>query len=280
MEALLIHPASDTSMQTKWGKMFMVSLVLHLIVFSSLLFVPENIGPRKIRDTVYEVKLVDLPRAKRSTVKTKASTRTKTVKRLAPAKTASTKELSRLKSKAKPVVVAKRTTKAKPVVIAKRTAKAETKKLAPPQDSTNKHIDQALEKIKKKVEEGKNDSDSPVVSRLDLPDEKSGQTSLSGRAENGITIHLYRMEIYDLIKSHWSLPALDDENLAAVIELTVKSNGTIIKTRMTQSSGNERFDRSVLKAIKLSDPLPPFPEGYRKTHEEIEINFNLSELEN
>ena len=81
MEALLIHPASDTLMQAKWGKMFMVSLVLHLIVFSSLLFVPENIGPRKIRDTVYEVKLVDLPRAKRSTVKTKA--RTRTVKRLA-----------------------------------------------------------------------------------------------------------------------------------------------------------------------------------------------------
>lgn len=268
MEALLIHPASDTSMQTKWGKMFMVSLVLHLIVFSSLLFVPDNIGPRQIRDTVYEVKLVDLPRAKRSTVKTKARPRTKTVKRLAPAKTASTKELSRLKSKAKPVVMAKRT------------AKAETKKLAPPQDPTNKHIDQALEKIKKKVEEGKNDSDSPVVSRLELPDERSGQASLSGRGENGITIHLYRMEIYDLIKSHWSLPALDDENLAAVIELTVRSNGTIIKTRMTQSSGNERFDRSVLKAIKLSDPLPPFPEGYRKTHEEIEINFNLSELEN
>ncbi len=266
MEALLIHPASDTLMQAKWGKMFMVSLVLHLIVFSTLLFIPENIGGRKIRDTVYEVNLVDLPRAKRSTVKTKA--RTKTVKRLAPAKTASTKELSRLKSKAKPIVVAKRT------------AKAETKKLAPPQDSTSKHIDQALEKIKKKVEEGKNNSDSPVVSRLELPDERSGQASLAGGAENGITIHLYRMEIYDLIKSHWSLPALDDENLAAVIELSVKSNGTIIKTRMTQSSGNERFDRSVLKAIKLSDPLPPFPEGYRKTHEEIEINFNLSELEN
>ena len=270
MEALLIHPASDTLMQAKWGKMFMVSLVLHLIVFSTILFIPENIGTRKIRATVYEVNLVDLPKAKGSTVKTKARARagTKTVKRLAPAKSASTKELSRLKSKAKPVV------------IAKRTAKAETRKLAPPEDLTKKHIDQALEKIKKKVEEGEKDSDDPAVSRLELPDEGSVQSPLSGSAENGITIHLYRMEIYDLIKSHWSFPALDDENLAAVIELTVKNNGAILKTRMTQSSGNERFDRSVLKAIKRSDPLPPFPEGYRKTHEEIEINFNLSELEN
>ena len=137
-----------------------------------------------------------------------------------------------------------------------------------------------MEKIKKKVEEGEKDSDDQAVSRLELPNEGSGQASLSDRAENGITIHLYRMEIYDLIKSNWSLPALDDESLAAVIELTVKNNGTILKTRMTQRSGNERFDQSVLKAIKRSDPLPPFPEGYRKTHEEIEINFNLSDLEN
>jgi colicin import membrane protein len=266
MEALMIHPASDTAMQAKWGKMFMVSLALHLIVCSTLLFIPENIGPRKIQGPIYEVKLVELPRAKGSTVKTKA--RAKTVKRLAPTKTASTKELTRLKSKAKPVI------------IAKRTKKVETKKLAPPEDSAKNHIDQALEKIKKKVEAGQTDSDAPSVSRLKLPAEGSGQGTVSGRAEDGITIHLYRMEIYDLIKSNWSLPALDDKNLAAVILLTVQNTGDILKTRMAQSSGNERFDQSVLKAIKRSNPLPPFPEGYRKTREEIEINFNLSELEN
>lgn len=266
METLLFHPASDTLMEAKWGKMFMVSLVLHLLVFSTILFIPENIKTRKIQGTVYEVKLVEMPRVKRPPVKTKA--RPKTVKRLAPAKTAPSKELTRLKSTAKTVV------------IAKRTAKAKTKKLAPPEDSTKKHIDQALEKIKKKVEAGDKNSDAPALAKVPLPDELPGQASSSGRAENGITIHLYRMEIYDLIKSNWSFPALDDKNLAATIELTVKNNGTILKIQMTQSSGYERFDQSVLKAIKLSDPLPPFPEGYRKTHEEIEINFNLSELEN
>jgi len=278
MEALLIHPASDTLMQAKWGKMFMVSLVLHLIVFSSILFIPENIGTRKIQGTVYEVNLVDLPKAKRSTVKVKA--KAKTVKRLAPAKTVSTKELTRLENKAKPIVIAKQTAKAKPVAIAKRTAKAETPKLAPPEDSTEKHIDQALAKIKNKVEEGTKDASDPTVSRQELPDEGSGQASLSGRAENGIAISLYQMEIYELIKSNWSFPPLDDENPVAVIELTVKNNGAILKTRIIQRSGNERFDESVLMAIKRSDPLPPFPEGYRKTHEDIEINFNLSELKN
>ena len=268
MEALLFHPASDTLMDAKWGKMFMVSLVLHLVVFSTLLFIPEKIKTRKIHGTVYEVKLVEMPKAKRSVVKTKKRASAKTVKRLAPAKTVSTKELTRLKSKAKPVVVAKRT------------AKPKTKKLSPPEDPAKKHIDQALEKIKKKVEAGNKDSDAPTVAKAPPPDESAGQTSSSGRGEDGITIHLYRMEIYDLIKSNWSFPAYDDKNLAATIELTVRNNGTILKIQMTHSSGHERFDQSVLKAITRSDPLPPFPEGYRKTHEEIEINFNLSELEN
>ena len=39
------------------------------------------------------------------------------------------------------------------------------------------------------------------------------------------------------------------------------------------------FDESVMRAIERSDPLPPFPEGFLKSFEEIEINFNLRELE-
>jgi len=265
MEAILANPASDTSMDIKWGKMFLVSLALHLAIFSMILFVPEPSTSKKIRGIVYEVNLVDMPRGKRATVKSRP--KAKPGKRLTPpAKSSSSKRLSRSKSKAKPVVISKRTVKTK------------ARKLTPPVDPTKKHIDQALEKIKKKVEEGKEGATEPAVSRLEAPAIESGRGQVSGRTD-GITIHLYKLEIYERIKSNWSYPAQDDKSLAAIIELTVKNVGTILKTRMTQSSGNARFDQSVLKAIKLSDPLPPFPEGYRKTHEEIEINFNLSELE-
>ncbi len=265
MEAILTHPASDTSMEIKWGKMFIVSLVLHLVIFFMILFVPEPSPTKKIRGIVYEVNLVDMPKGKRTTVKTRS--KATPGKRLSsPAKSSSSKRLSRSKSKAKPVVISKRTVKTK------------ARKLKLPEETSKIHVDQALEKIKRKVEEGKENTKEQAVSRLEAPAIESGRGQLSGRTD-GITIHLYKIEIYETIKSNWSYPAQDDKSLAAIVELTVKNIGTILKTRMTQSSGNARFDKSVLKAIKLSDPLPPFPEGYRKTHEEIEINFNLSELE-
>ncbi len=265
MEAILTNPASDMSMEIKWGKMFLVSLALHLVIFAMILFVPEPSATKKIRGIVYEVNLVDMPRGKRSTVLSRP--KAKSGKRLSsPAKSSSSKRLSRSKSKAKPVVISKRTVKTK------------ARRLKLPEDTSKIHVDQALEKIKKKVENGMDNGTEQAVSRLEAPVIASGGGQSSGRTE-GITIHLYKLDVYETIKRNWSYPAQDDKGLAAIVELTVKNSGIILKTRMTQSSGNERFDKSVLKAIKLSDPLPVFPEGYRKTHEEIEINFNLSELE-
>jgi colicin import membrane protein len=52
-----------------------------------------------------------------------------------------------------------------------------------------------------------------------------------------------------------------------------------LKSRFKTRSSFPLFDQSVLRAVERSDPLPPFPEGYMKTSEEIEINFNLKELE-
>ncbi len=245
--------------------MFIVSLVLHLVVFSMILFVPERSATKKIRGIIYEVNLVDMPKGKRTTVKSSPKAKVRK-RRSSPAKTSSSKRVSRSKSKAKSVVIAKRAVKTK------------AKKLKLPVDSSKKHIDQALEKIKKKVEEGKQNTKEQAVSKLEAPATASGRGRSSGRTD-GITIHLYTIDVYETIKNNWSYPAQDDKSLAAIVELTVQNNGSILKTRMTQNSGNARFDQSVLKAIKLSDPLPPFPEGYRKTYEEIEINFNLSELE-
>jgi len=49
--------------------------------------------------------------------------------------------------------------------------------------------------------------------------------------------------------------------------------------RFEKRSADVLFDESVSNAIDRSKLLPPFPEGYRITHEELEINFNLKDLE-
>ncbi|MBW1851442.1 MAG: TonB C-terminal domain-containing protein [Deltaproteobacteria bacterium] len=271
MEALLTHPASDKSMEQKWSKMFLLSLVLHLAVFAMILFVPEPMPTRKIRDTVYEVNLVEMPEGRRQSFKSR--TKAKTGKALsAPARAPFTKRLSKPKKKEKPVVIAKRTIKAK------------TQQIKPPEDSSSKRIDKALAKIEKTVKEEKKDTIDRAIPKLEARVKGSeGKQTAGVRAENGITIHLYRMEVEERIKSNWSYPVAltglkEEKNLETIVLLKVKNNGTILSFEFKTRSGNTIFDQSALKAVKRSDPLPPFPEGYRKTDDEIEINFNLSEL--
>jgi TonB family protein len=43
------------------------------------------------------------------------------------------------------------------------------------------------------------------------------------------------------------------------VEITVARDGQILSSRITGPSGNAALDRSVLEAIRLSNPLPAFP---------------------
>ena len=92
------------------------------------------------------------------------------------------------------------------------------------------------------------------------------------------------MEVEERIKDNWSYAVglagpQKQKDLEAVIVLKARSNGTIIKSWFKKRSSNAMFDQSVLRAVERSDPLPPFPEGYRKTTDEMEITFNLKDLE-
>jgi colicin import membrane protein len=92
------------------------------------------------------------------------------------------------------------------------------------------------------------------------------------------------MEVENRIKDNWSYPVAllspgSNKDLEAIVVVRVRNNGTILKSWFKSQSSNIMFNQSVLKAIERSDPLPQFPEGYRKTYDEIEINFNLRDLE-
>ncbi len=272
MEASLVHLGSDKFMDQKWSKMVILSLILHLAVFSTILFVPEPMGTRKIRDIVYEVDLVEMPKAKRSSIR--SSDRAKKGKGLtAPAKASPTKRIGRPKKKEKPVVIAKRTLKVK------------AKKVKPSEDASAKLLDQALARIEKKIKKDKDTVDQTVPKLESRATATTGAGSIGRRSSGGIIMEIYKQDIEDWIFSNWSYTVAllgpdSMRDLSTVVELKVEKNGTILRTVVTRSSGNGGFDQSVLKAIKRSDPLPPFPEGYRKTHEEIEINFNLNDLKN
>ena len=273
---------SNSDMEMKWRPMLLLSVIFHVGIFSATLFVPAAMpGAGRFQGIVYEVDLVDLP-AKGG----KAS------KSPAPVNSQAGKTVLKEAAMAKRVTTPEK--KEKPVVIAKRTVKETKPPTKEPTVSATKMIDEAISKIEKRVQSKTNESDhvDEAISRLEskidagegqsdsgVQDERPGNPM--GSAGTGITLRIYQMEVESWIKSHWAYPVAIErsKSLEAVVIVMVKSDGSITKTLFKKRSSDNIFDQSVSKAIERSDPLPPFPEGYLKSHEEIEITFNLKELE-
>lgn len=264
---------SDASKEFRWNPMLALSLLFHLFAFSMLIFVPGSIPTTRPFDgIVYQVDLVEMPggggKAEEKAVETPDKGKARTV----------VKE----DMKARRIPSPRKETK--PLVIAKRTVQKETSRVKKPKTSPTKLIDRAISRIERKVksEEKSGTHVDRAISRLQKDLEGApGPGSGRGGAASGIPIRIYQMELENWIKGNWAYPVAMEtrKDLEAVVLLTVRTDGTVIRTRFLKRSSNDVFDQSVLKAIERSDPLPPFPEGYRKNYEEFEINFNLRDLE-
>lgn len=272
--------------RTKWRRPLIFSFVFHLTVFSLFLFVPESMPIRRINGpTVYEVDLVQMPSKPAKKVKNAAvATTGKRIPR--STKTSNSRRISQPEKKEKPVIIGKR------VVERKTKKKKPVKKAEKPKVDASKLIDQAISKIErkvkaeKKVKAKKKDHLSTALSKIQSQVAKTGDENSAGdRSETGMAIRFYQMEVAERIKQNWSYPVAisnpeEFQGIEAIVVVTVRENGVIVRSSVKKRSSNTLFDASVLKAIERSDPLPPFPDGYRKSSDDIEIRFNLSEMEN
>ena len=258
-------------MEMKWSRMVVLYVLFHVAIFSVVLFVPEAMPTRRFEGVVYSVNLVEMPagvdlKLKGTGSKTRAKKKgTKVVNKGSPAK--------RIKREKK---------KKKPVVIAKRTVKAKTPAIKKPKVSSSELIDRAVSKIEKKVKtEDKTHVDRAISKLENEVSTPPGPGPKEGKPVGGIPIQFYQMEVEERIKGNWSYPVAlkSGKDLEAVVVVMVRRDGTILKSEMKKGSSDPIFDESVLRAVKRSDPLPPFPEGYRKSYDEIEIKFNLEDLE-
>lgn len=273
-----------------WGKMLFLSLFLHLVLFCLILFVPEPGQTRRMPEVVYEVNLVSLPPARVPEPKISSKARPRAAQKAAKVLQAPpARPIRPAVPQAKPIVVAKRTIKSK---------KAATPKPPPP----TKRLEKALARIEEKVKvERKPPPPTPAPKPKKTPAQDSGHLdqalaqlekkwaaapagSLGGAAPpSSMLERLYQISVEEWIKNNWTFPvALDNtsqKDLEAVVVVEVESSGRILKSSFKRKSGHPVFNESVMRAIERSNPLPAFPEGYPKSREEIEINFNLRDLE-
>lgn len=123
----------------------------------------------------------------------------------------------------------------------------------------------ALE-AKKKVE--KMASLRKMVDIGKISNQKSEGAKTSASKAQGHAGGDYYSMVVSRIKEQWIYPESIDKDLLAVVIIRIAKDGNITIDKIEKSSGNPLFDRSVLRAINRSSPLPRPPE-------EIEIGVRF-----
>jgi colicin import membrane protein len=265
---------SENTAEIKWRPMVILSVFFHLALFSTLFLVPESFSTKmSLGSGVYEVDLVEMPGGGPGQTHTRAIPKGES-KATIPKETKAKRVEEKIRREEKPLIIAKKTAE-KEVLSAKK-----------PEVSPSELIDKAISKIENKVK-----SDEYLDQALSRVEQKVSEQQSSGgpgpedagKATAGITgtaMQIYLAEVETLIKGNWAYPASMErrKDLEAIVVLTVKSDGSITQKRFEKRSSSPLFDDTVMKAIERSNPLPPFPEGYNRSDDEFEINFNLKDV--
>jgi colicin import membrane protein len=93
-------------------------------------------------------------------------------------------------------------------------------------------------------------------------------------------IAMYAQRIISIIEDAWMKPRNIPENLVANLRLKIRPSGRIIGVDLIKSSGNIRFDNSVLQAVRRVEVFNFFnsiPKTlFEKEFQVISISFNPS----
>ena len=144
----------------------------------------------------------------------------------------------------------------------------------------------ALEEIQKKV--AKRETPSPTLSPpppLPTPPQPSLPSSTPPPSPAPPPIYPSLLEaklneyyslLWAKIKESWTIPeSLLKErlDLETIIVVIIDQNGKILKTWFEKRSGNALYDQMAMRAIKKSEPFPPFPKEWKESTLEVGIRF-------
>jgi TonB family protein len=145
-----------------------------------------------------------------------------------------------------------------------------------------KHLQEAIEEIRKKVEldkieknvarREKTEERAPVVSP---PVPMISSTKTSPTMESKLET-LYGDLVKLKIKEAWTIPEnllKEMVDLETIIVIIIDKDGRVQKSWFEKKSGNALYDQSAMRAIKKAEPLPPIPKELKQNSFEFGIRF-------
>jgi periplasmic protein TonB len=119
----------------------------------------------------------------------------------------------------------------------------------------------------------------PLPTTTVLPAARTGPQGLTGEVavdSGNFEFTYYLVLIRNRITDNWSPPtglATHGQPVRATVYFRVDREGQVTAPRLEAVSGAEFFDRSALRAVQLSTPMPPLPDGY--TGADLGVHFEF-----
>jgi colicin import membrane protein len=276
---------------------FLLSLGLHLLVIGALVYIPMSFSaPRRLPGAI-SVNLVTLPGPGLSAgagdggpkvEKPKPAETPKPVETPKPPPEKPAVPIAEPAPKPVPAAPKPEVSLAPPKLKEKKSLKEQTK-------NPEKMIEQAIDRIEKKVKEPDSGSVTAAIDRIrkklgeaeatqPRPGPPGAAASGAGPAGGGggggpgqiEPIDIYRAEIAYQVEKNWAFsPQLagSDKKLQAGLVFKVLPNGQITDIRYTERSNNAYLDESAFRAIAKSSPVKPHPQAIKMPYVQVAIRF-------
>ncbi len=254
---------------------FTISFIGHLVVFALFALLPDVAPAKKFAPSVISVSLVSIPsqgalprssfkatlKAPKQRFSTKVSPDSKKMVSVAPVKRKPKKSLK------------KKTFKSAKVI--KQAISSLEKKV---EDSRPPSLNEALDKLKRRVEETDPAERlrKEAVENLARNGSGTGEGSLANRYRISGVMQIYNAEIKYQIQKNWVFSeqfAGRKTDLETALGIKVLASGEITEIWFDKKSGNGHMDDSAYKALVKSNPLPPLPEEYTRPDYKIGFRF-------
>ena len=98
-----------------------------------------------------------------------------------------------------------------------------------------------------------------------------------GGTLTGLDFILYKNRVEATIKQNWTWVGANP-NLTVRVGFAIGDDGQITNVRIVSASGDTSYDESVLRAIRISNPLPAPPQKYRQTFANYVLDFVSGQL--
>jgi TonB family protein len=124
------------------------------------------------------------------------------------------------------------------------------------------------------------DEVAPTPESPTLPSAPVGSAGLRGDVSvdsRDFEFTYYLVLVRNRIAANWSPPAglaTGGRRVRAVIAFKIDRGGSLAGVRMEEGSGMEFFDRSAVRAVVLSDPMPPLPLGFGASELGVHFGFD------